>query len=242
MQPALDLISRIGALPRGDIFDLGCGTGSVGEVLCARWSGRSLHGVDSSASMREEAAAVGCYETLSDVDIATWQPGQPPALIFSNAALNWVPDHAVLVPRLARSLTVGGWLAIQMPAQHDAPSHALARSVAHDLFPAEFPDAEAHAHVQPAQRYAELLAPLGEVSVWETSYLQHMPAGESGHPVRMFTQSTYLRPYLAPLAARDQTRYLAAYDAALVSAYPLLPDGSVWMPFRRLFVLLQVPQ
>ena len=66
-------------------------------------------------------------------------PESPPALIFSNAALQWLPDHQRLLPRLAAHLAPGGTLAVQMPRMDDRPSHRLIRRLAGEMFPDRFP-------------------------------------------------------------------------------------------------------
>lgn len=236
LRPALDLLAQVGPVPDGPVVDLGCGDGAVGPVLRHRFG--PVTGVDASPAMLARAAEDGAYARLDRADIAAWAPEVPPALIFSNAALHWVPDHAVLVPRLARLLAPGGTLAVQMPAQHDAPSHALLREIAARMFPARH--GIAPTNVQPLETYHRWLAPLGEVTLWDTSYLQHQPAAPQGHPVRAFTESTAMRPFLEGLSAEEAIRYVAAYDVALHGAYPTLPDGSALFPFRRRFLILKV--
>ena len=51
-------------------------------------------------------------------------------VVLANASLQWLPDHAALFPRLARSLSSGGCLAVQMPNNLSEPSHAAMREVA----------------------------------------------------------------------------------------------------------------
>ena len=46
---------------------------------------------------------------------------------------------------------------------------------------------------------------------------------------------------LERLRGAEVDRYVAAYDAALAAAYPASGDGSVLMPFRRLFLVLRRP-
>jgi trans-aconitate 2-methyltransferase len=241
LRPALDLLAQVPAhLPDGDVVDLGCGSGAAGPALRARFPGRRLVGVDNSPAMLAVATETGAYDDLVEADVAGWRPDQAPALIFSNAVLHWLQDHAALIPHLAELLTRGGCLAVQMPRQFDAPSHWLIREVAARLFPDRFDWRDWVGPVTAPEVYARMLAPLGPVEVWETEYLQRLSASDEGHPVRLFTQSTAVRPVTAMLSADDQTTFLTAYDTALAEAYPAEPDGTVLMPFRRLFFVLSL--
>lgn len=244
LRPALDLLAQVGELPGGDVIDLGCGDGAVGPALAARFKpDHHLIGVDASASMLEKAAARmtqwenPLYSALTQADIAQWVPDAPPALIFSNAALNWLPDHERLIPRLVTTLAPGGVLAVQMPRQGEAPSHRLLREVSAGLFPARALPPQSP--VLQAGDYAELLLPLGEVRAWTTDYIQMLDPVPEGHPVRAFTESTAMRPFVAAMSADEARAYVAAYDAALADAYPALPDGRVLFPFTRIFFVLE---
>lgn len=235
-RPLLDLLARVpGELPAGDVVDLGCGTGVAAAVLRARFPGRRLVGLDASEAMLAGARAGGGYDALLCADAAGWRPEVPPALVFSNAALQWLPDHAGLFPRLAGLLAPGGVLAVQMPRQEGEPSHALLAATAGVLFPDRFPADPPPPRVAEAGWYRRLLGPS---DVWETVYLQTLPPGGEGHPVRRFTESTAARPFLARMGAEEAAAFLAAYDAALAGPYPAGPDGTVIFPFRRLFLVL----
>ena len=238
LRPAIDLIHQIGVIPDGDIIDLGCGNGAVGEALAERFDGHKLIGVDSSEAMLVKASETRNYDDLVHADITHYQPSKPPAVIFSNAALNWLPDHETLMPMIAGQLADGGVLAVQMPGQHDGPSHALARSVAVDMFPDRFADGGWNADVLDPADYYRILSPHGDVTAWETSYLQPLAPAE-GHPVRHFTQSTYLRPIMAKMDEIEQADYLKRYETALHAAYPLAEDGSALFTFRRVFFVLR---
>ncbi|SEO61880.1 trans-aconitate 2-methyltransferase [Salinihabitans flavidus] len=237
LRPALDLLGAVGPLRDGDVVDLGCGSGTVAGALTARLAGHRLIGVDASPAMLAEARGTGMYTTLCEADIATWRADRPPALIFSNAALHWLDEHAALMPRLARMLAPGGTLAVQMPHQSRAPSHrgwhrAFVRTCPRQPVP-DGPD------ILEADDYFDLLCPLGAVQVWETEYLQHLPAANGAHPVRRFTESTFARPFLEAAGAARET-LIAAYEAQIAADYPLRADGSALLPFRRLFFLLTV--
>lgn len=234
-RPLLDLLAQIGPVPPGDVIDLGCGDGAAADALRKRFAGARLVGVDASPAMLAQALG---YDDKVESDIARWRPDRPPAVIFSNAALQWLPDHATLMPRLAGLLTPGGTLAVQMPRQFAAPSHRLIREIAADLFPDRFDWSAWVPPVDPPAACHRLLSPLGGVTVWETEYLQRLDPIPEGHPVRAFTASTALRPVMARLSEGEAARFLTAYDAALDAAYPAEPDGTVLFPFRRLFFTL----
>lgn len=240
LRPALDLMARIGVLPDGDVVDLGCGNGAVGPALAARWPDRRITGVDTSPAMLSVAAATGAYKTCLNADAALWEPARPVALIFSNAALHWLSDHDRLLPRLAALLQPGGTLAVQMPRQTGAPSHRFLRDIAAMMFPDRFDYTGWVPPVREPIGYLRLLAPLGQADVWETDYIQRLPASAEGHPVRRFTESTAMRPILEKLTAAEAAEFVARYEEALASAYPPEPDGTVLFPFRRVFLILTV--
>jgi trans-aconitate 2-methyltransferase len=239
LRPALDLLAQVPAqLPDGDVIDLGCGSGAAGPALRVRFPERRLVGVDSSPAMLAVAQETGAYDDLVEADVAGWRPDRAPALIFSNAVLHWLPDHDALIPHLAELLTRRGCLAVQMPRQFDAPSHRLIRDVAAELFPERFDWRDWVAPVASPEVYARMLAPLGPAAIWETEYLQRLPASDKGHPVRLFTEATAVRPVTDVLSGGEPAAFLAAYDSALAGVYPAERDGTVLMPFRRLFFVL----
>ena len=237
LRPALDLLWQVGELPEGWVIDLGCGDGAAAPALKQRYPMHHLIGLDASPAMLAKAKG---YDQVIEADAALWQAATPPALIFSNAALHWLPDHAGLMPRLAEMLAPGGVLAVQMPRQYFAPSHRFLRDIAAALFPDRFDFARYEAPVQTAQAYWQILSPLGQVQSWETEYLQRLDPVSDMHPVRAFTQSTAMRPFMEKLNAAEAQAFVTAYDQALTSAYPLLPDGACLMPFRRVFFTLKV--
>ncbi|QPH55674.1 methyltransferase domain-containing protein [Pontivivens ytuae] len=240
LRPVIHLLSDVpDALPPGPVVDLGCGTGAAGPLLRERFPGRRLIGLDGSAAMLAGVES-GIYDDLDDADIAAWVPEEAPALILSNAVLHWLPDHAALFPRLAGFLAPGGLLAVQMPRQFGAPSHRLIEETAARLFPDRFAPRR-EPPVAPPEMLQAILAPLGDVSVWESEYLHVLDATEDGsHPVRAFTRSTAALPVLAQLDAGERARFFDAYDAALSEVYSPASDGRVMMPFRRQFAVLTV--
>ena len=183
----------------------------------------------------------------TEADIATWSAPEPAALIFSTATLQWLEGHAELFPRLMRQLAPGGVLAVQMPRNFAAPSHALLREIA-----ARAPWAERLRPltaagtgqasllrldpVGPPAFYYDLLRPLasGGLDLWETEYL-HVLTGED--PVLEWVRGSALRPVLAALPAAEAAGFERDYAAALRAAYPRRADGRTLLPFRRIFMV-----
>lgn len=232
LRPALDLLRAVGPLPEGAVIDLGCGSGAAGAAL--HRLGREVIGVDASAEMLAKAEETGAYDRLIRADIAAWSAEAAPALIFSNAALHWLPDHERLMPRLVRMLAPGGTLAVQMPHQNNAPSHRLWVELAKRHFPGRTPAGRGPG-ILDAVEYHRMLGKSGQLDLWETEYFQRLEPSDAGHPVRLFTEATYGKPILDALDESEREKLIAAYETSVDRTYPRDEDGAVLFPFRRLF-------
>jgi trans-aconitate 2-methyltransferase len=144
------------------------------------------------------------------------------------------------MPRLAGLLATGGVLAVQMPRQQMAPSIALMRKIAAEMFSDRFDFSGWEPQVADPDFYVALLSPLGRLNLWESRFFQRLEPVADGHPVRHFTQSTAMRPFVEKLDEGESAAFVAAYDAALAEAYPLATDGAAMFPFQRLFFVLTV--
>lgn len=235
-RPVRDLVAAIPTQDVRNAIDLGCGPGNSTEVLAARFAQARVSGLDSSEDMLAAAR-----KRLPDVpfelgDIETWQTAGLFDVILANASLQWLPDHASLYPRLASQLTPGGSLAVQTPDNLEEPAHVLAREVAADgPWSAKIGAIRHPARHDPAF-YVQLLKPHCEaLDVWRTTYF-HPLSGGAPAVVEWFKTSA-LRPYLAPLNEEERAEYLQRYLAAISQAYPALADGTVLLPFPRLFIV-----
>lgn len=239
-RPAIDLLARVGAAAPTTVVDLGCGPGNSTELLVQRWPGAVVTGVDNSPDMLASARKRLPGVPFVDGDAASWRPDRPCDVIFANALLQWVPDHAQLYPRLVEQLAPGGWLAVQVPDNHAEPSHALMRAAALALGRADVvAGAESErAPIGSFDDHYRWLAGCARVDLWRTEYV-HPLAGVDA--IVDWLRATGLRPYLARLAGDDQARFLARYRDALATAYPAHPDGKVLLGFPRLFVVAQKP-
>jgi len=239
LRPGLDLLNAVSQMGAGEIVDLGCGNGAMGEALAARAGGREVVGVDASPAMLAKARQAQGYSAMQQANITDWHPRRTPGLIFSNAVLHWVGNHEQLLPKLARMLGKGGTLAVQMPHQNKAPSHRVWLSLVEELFPGRVEKMGTPGVMAPV-KYDELLAPLGRFRLWETEYYQRLMAEPGSHPVRRFTESTYARPILQALDPDEKADLITRYEEVMQAAYPVRGDGSVLFPFRRMFFTLTI--
>src|SRR5581483_7889523 len=98
LRPAIDLLGRIDLASPSVIYDLGAGTGNVTRLLRQRWPAARVTGVDASPEMLARAAAAAPDIAWEHADLAEWRAGRAADLLYSNAALHWLGDHARLFP------------------------------------------------------------------------------------------------------------------------------------------------
>ncbi len=233
-RPVRDLVSRIPNPEARRAADLGCGPGNSTEVLRKRYPTAEIIGVDSSSDMIEAARKRLPEVSFEVADIVGWT-GEGFDVILANAVIHWIPDHAALLPALVAKLAPGGSLAVQAPDNLDEPSHRLMREVAAD---GPWADELADASTALAARHGadwyfrQLRAVAPRVDVWRTTYF-HPLAG--ARAVVEWVKGAGLRPFIDPLDPAEREAYLARYQAEIAKAYPAEADGTVLLPFPRLF-------
>lgn len=236
-RPFVDLLARVFTPSPTTVVDLGCGDGSTTAALADRWPAARVTGVDSSAEMLAAARLVPGRLDLVQGDVRDWRPDLPVDVLVSNAVLHWVPGHPDLLLRWAGHLAPDGVLAVQVPGNFRAPTHALLDALCRS---SRWSDRLAGAGPRPdtvlePAEYADLLTTAGLLpDVWETTYLHRLSGPD---PVLGWVAGTVLRPVLARLPTDDAAAFTAEYAGALRAAYPPRPDGSTQLPFRRIFAV-----
>ena len=243
-RPFVELVQRVGAQDPHTVVDLGCGPGNLTNLLAERWPAAAITGLDSSAEMIAAARATGSRVGYDVADLRDWLAGaegptSPVDVLVSNATLQWVPDHLELLPALVSRVSPGGWLAFQVPGNFDEPSHTIRAELAGEAKYAAHTRGVAVPSSHDAATYLERLVALGcRVDAWETTYL-HVLHGED--PVFTRVSGTGARPTLQALPAGLREEFEAEFKARLRAAYPDTGRGVV-LPFRRVFVVAQVPE
>jgi trans-aconitate 2-methyltransferase len=231
-RPVRDLVARIPDLEVRRAADVGCGPGNSTEVLRERWPDALIVGLDSSADMIG-AARRRLPSVVEVADISDWRDAGF-NVILANAVIHWIPGHDALLPRLLGQLGPGGSLAVQTPDELGEPLHRLMREVAAGPWAGRLASAEKTR--EPSRGtdwyFRHLRAHASRVDIWRTTYF-HPLAGPSA--VVEWVKGTALRPFLDPLQPAERADYLAAYEQAIAEAYPAEADGTVILPFPRLF-------
>lgn len=235
-RPAQDLLMRVAIDAPRTVYDLGCGAGNVTRMLAQRWPGAQVVGVDDSEAMLAQAEREATDIIWKLQGLAEWAPEEPADVIYSNAALHWLPDHRSLFPRLMAMLAPGGVLAVQMPRNFNEPSHTLIwETLRAGPWRSRLEHLVRPSPVDTADFYYGLVAPLAaDVDIWEMQYLQVLQGKD---PVKEWTKGTWLKQFLDALDEADRPAFEEDYAKRLREAYPVRADGKTLFPFRRLFIV-----
>jgi trans-aconitate 2-methyltransferase len=238
-QPSIDLVNRIHLSDPADIIDLGCGPGNSTEILFKRWPKARVSGLDSSEKMIEKANQdYPGYEWIL-ADAAEFKPQTRYDLVFSNAALQWIPDHLKLLPQIIGWLKPGGLLAMQVPANNESALHLALLKVARSDRWIEFTrNCDSKIVYHQADYYYSLLCKLCQnLNVWETIYYHVLDTHQA---LIEWYRSTGMRTYLEQLpddASRFEFENEVLKEA--IAAYPFQSNNKVIYPFRRLFFMAE---
>ena len=209
-QPFYDLVSLVALREQMRVADLGCGTGALTRQLHDTLHAAETVGVDSSAEMLSKARlhASGSLRFECN-DIASFE-AHDLDLLFSNAALHWIPEHETLFPKLISFLGAGGQMAVQMPWNDDHPSHRIAREVG-----AAFGQTPQRADLLPPEQYARILHDAGmkRQHVRVQIYTHLLP---SSSDVVEWVKGSTLTEYRKALAPERYEEFLREYSRRLL--------------------------
>lgn len=236
-RPAVDLVNRIKFEGRGKIIDIGCGPGNSTKVLAEKFSNSSIVGVDNSQDMIEKAK--GLYPELTfqifDAEHDFEKINEHYNVVFTNACIQWIPDHPTLLKQMMDILYEGGILAVQIPINYNEPIHRIIRDVANsDKWKSKISSPRKLYNLE-AGEYFDLLSRLSsDFTMWETTYFHRMPSHES---IIEWYKGTGLRPYLAQLNDCDAGAFEREVLDLVVKEYPIQENGEIVFRFPRLFFI-----
>jgi trans-aconitate 2-methyltransferase len=240
-QPSIDLTARIRPLkkPR-KILDIGCGPGNSTHVLAQKFPHACIIGIDSSENMIQVAKSTS-VDLDADLDfmICDAATGLPSLetnydIVFSNAAVQWIPRHDELLRNMIGRLKPGGILAVQTPLLEKHPFHRVIRSVVnHAKYKGTFPKNIQRKNNLSPEEYAAILTDIADTfDIWETVYYHVLP---SHRDIVEWFRATRLRPYFSALSPDRVPEFEADLLEAFTQSIPATKSGSILMPFPRLF-------
>ncbi|MGM9665852.1 MAG: methyltransferase domain-containing protein [Eubacteriales bacterium] len=233
-QPSVDLIRRINIIPKS-ILDIGCGPGNSTNQLSMFFPDSDILAIDSSDNMLDKAS-----QTYPDLKFKKCRvPDELELidnydLIFSNACLHWIPDHAKLFPKLMAKLNTGGVLAVQMPLVQDAMFYKILNDLVTTDKWRKLNTINNFHNLSPNQTY-DVLSPIsGNVTMWETTYFHILSSHSS---VIEWYKGSGLRPYLDALAPEEKQEFIDDLLKLIKLNYPVQSNSSVILKMPRLFFI-----
>ncbi len=237
IQPSIDLVSRIDFENPLKIIDIGCGPGNSTQIIRKRWVNSKIIGIDSSPAMIEKASSDFPDQEWKVVDAGVDEINGEFDIVFSNAVIQWIPDHYKLLTKLKSILTSDGLLAIQLPLFFEMPlGKSIAKVAKRCLWSSEIDKVTELFIINDYSFYYDSLVELFDtVEMWVTDYIHVF---DSHLSIIEMMRSTGLKPYLEKLqseGSRKQFEDLVLKE--IVNDYPLQRDGKVLLPFKRLFFI-----
>lgn len=238
-QPAIDLVNRLNLADPKRIIDIGCGPGNSTAILKERWPDAAVCGLDNSANMlakaKKEYANIDWLQMSVEEDLSALGKFN---LIFTNAALQWMPAHETLLPNLYGMLDENGVLAAQVPCVKHLPVYANIQSmIGTDRWARYFQHPPVYPKHFPYAHYYDILCALTDkIEIWQTDYIHILPDHDG---IVEWYKGTGLRPFLDMLPD-DALRadFCEAYRQWIAKTYPIERDGRVLLPFTRIFFIV----
>lgn len=241
-QPSIDLVARINLENPRSIIDIGCGPGNSTQALHRRWPGARTLGLDNSADMIKKAKEDFRGLEWITADASTFTFNAKYDIVFSNAAIQWIPKHELLLPRLFEIVNQDGALAVQLPANEKSPLHQALLRVASSLKWSGFTSgAEDLITYHPVEYYYDILLDISRsFDIWETVYYHVL---NSHVELVDWYKGSGMRPFLERIPDKTsdspgrnlRNEFEDEVLAECVKTYPVQKDGKVLYPFKRIF-------
>ena len=238
-QPAIDLANRLEVKEVKRILDLGCGTGNSTRILKDRFSDAMVFGADNSDEMLAKAK-----KTHPDIEFIHLDVGGDLSevrdmderfdIVFSNACIQWIPNHKILLPKLMSLIKHGGVLAVQIPIQSEHPVHIIMKEL---VITSKWKDKLSqrnYNNLSTSEYYGVLSGISDDFEMWETIYCHRMPNYES---IIEWYKGTGLRPYLEQLSETDAEDFVSDVYRELKNRYKIQSNGEIMFRFPRLFFI-----
>ena len=230
-QPAIDLANKVHSYTPNKIVDIGCGPGNSTEIIKTIFPNSDILGIDNSQNMIYRAQKEHPELTFQLCDMNNLHYGYD--MFFSNACLQWVPNHTLLLPVLMDKLNDGGILAVQIPMNQDEPLFRIIDDVA-SKWNLKTVSSHFNNTLQPDEYYDILSDCSSNFQIWETIYCHALPSHQA---LVDWIKGTRLRPYLDTLNDENKLLFENEILNHVIRTYPLRKNGNTLLHFRRFFFI-----
>jgi trans-aconitate 2-methyltransferase len=236
-QPAIDLVNRINMVNPKKILDIGCGPGNSTQVLSNKFPGVYILGIDKSEEMISTAKMK--YPILDfkicDVSKDLSQLDSDFDIVFSNACLQWVPDHKNLLKNMLNLLNKNGVLAVQIPMHYNEPIHKIIGELTSSVrWKKYFINPRIFYTLSPSEYFYLLSEISSSFDIWETVYFHVM---KSHNDILEWYRGSGLRPYLNALPDIKKTEFENEIIEILKRRYTKQKNGDIIFRFPRFFFI-----
>lgn len=229
-RPSMDLISRISGIAPEKAADIGCGPGNSTAVLAKRFPKAEVTGLDYAEDMllkaRRDYPELNFLRCDAEKDLLKY--GERFDIVFSNACIQWIPNHQKLIPEMFAMLRPGGVLAVQLPMNYDEPIQGIIRETAKKFsLPLRKLD------ILSREGYYDVLSGLtDDFDIWQITYMHRL---KSHRDIVEWYRGTGMRPYLSLMNDERKAEFVAEVLREAEKSYGIRADGTILFPFPRLF-------
>ena len=233
--PFYDLLDLLNINPGMDVIDLGCGTGELTRKLADVLPDSNVLGIDSSQEMLNDSKVfennLVKFECKSIEE--QLRSEQKWDLVFSNAAIQWVENHNVILPKIISTIKTGGQLLIQVPDQQQNVSNKILDELAgEEPFKTVYKNWKRLSPVLDIDSYAQIFFENGSTSmtVYEKIYPLILKDSDA---LFDWVSGTALIPYIEKLEAENKQNFIDQYKNRLKKTFEKSP---VFYPFKRIIL------
>lgn len=233
-QPAIDLVKRISVAHPNNILDIGCGPGNSTSVLRKTFPQAYILGVDSSEDMIKKAKESYQNINFKLCDVTTeLNKLDKYDIIFSNACLQWIPNHKDFIPMLFDRLSKNGVLAVQIPMnEQEILFRIMNEVISEPQWGFSSMNIETNETLLPEEYFDILSSCTENFDIWETVYYHNMPSIEA---MVEWVKGTRLRPYLNGLDKTKAESLEKEINKRAAVIYNTQKNGEIIFKFKRFF-------
>jgi trans-aconitate methyltransferase len=241
-----ELIEKLKLNGKEKVLDIGCGDGKITAEIAKTVSAGNVIGIDNSEEMIRLANQTYPTTELPNLKFELLEAqkidyGDKFDVVFSNAVLHWIKDHASLLQKIFRSLKPGGRALLQMGGSGNASEIIGVLSVLtkNDPWQVYFTDFESPYYFYSPKDYKPWVRQTG----FRKSRIELIPKEmihENRNELEGWIRTTW-HPYLKPVPKKLRKKFIKEIAENYLKSYPETALGTIKVKMIRLEVDLVKP-